>query len=539
MRIALGAALLFVVLFYRLGAPTFWDPDEAHYAETSREMIATGDWWAPYYNAEPFFDKPVLFHQLQGAAMIVLGPTEFAARLVPALAALGLVGITAWFGAAVASLDVGLAAAALLAASPGVFGLARFAILDTLFTAFLFGGASAVAVAALRNRPGCQWVGYTGIALAVLTKGPVALVLCGLALGLAAIVSADLRRRLLGLRWMTGLGLVVLASAPWCIYMYLRFHHAFVQGYFLDENVRLFGVKRYANQPGIFFYVQILASGLLPWTSVLVGRLVDDVRRAARREPPDGVDVLLWAWLTVVIGFFSLSAFKLDHYVFPAAPAACLLCARALSNLNDESRAAAHAWSRIGLLLVGPVLAAIGVGTGYFVMMRLALPRAAILVPLATAVAGCVLTASARARRQAPWVVAGAMLVTYFVLLQFVVPAVEQQKVVADVARVAGRLAGPDDRVASYRLNRWAPSFRFYVDRQTTVLDEPDAATAFFVASPAFYAVMLRQGYDELVARGAPLKIVAERDGLWMTTGRVLWREFTPDAQFVVVTRAE
>jgi len=70
--------------------------------------------------------------------------------------------------------------------------------------------------------------GYAGIALAVLTKGPVALIICGLALGLVAIVSADLRRRLLGLRWMTGLGLVILASAPWFIYMYLRFRHAFV-----------------------------------------------------------------------------------------------------------------------------------------------------------------------------------------------------------------------------------------------------------------------------------------------------------------------
>ena len=61
---ALGVVLVFVVLFWRLGDATFWDPDEAHYAETSREMIATGDWWAPYYNEQPFFDKPVLFHQL-------------------------------------------------------------------------------------------------------------------------------------------------------------------------------------------------------------------------------------------------------------------------------------------------------------------------------------------------------------------------------------------------------------------------------------------------------------------------------------------
>jgi hypothetical protein len=145
---------------------------------------------------------------------------------------------------------------------------------------------------------------------------------------------------------------------------------------------------------------------------------------------------------------------------------------------------------------------------------------------------------SARARRQAPWIVAGAMLVTYGVVVAVAVPAIEQQKVVADVARLVAARAGAEDRIASYRLNRWNPSFRFYVDRPTTFLDEPGAAAAFFASTPGFHAVMLRQGYDELVARGAPLKIVAERDGLWMTTGRVLWRTFTPDARFVVVTRA-
>ena len=94
----LAASLVFVVLFWRLGAPTFWDPDEAHYAETSREMVATGDWWAPFYNEEPFFDKPVLFHQLQAASMLIFDDAELAARFAPALAALVWSLITAWFG---------------------------------------------------------------------------------------------------------------------------------------------------------------------------------------------------------------------------------------------------------------------------------------------------------------------------------------------------------------------------------------------------------------------------------------------------------
>src|SRR2546428_4472017 len=94
-----AAALVLVVLFWRLGTPSFWDPDEAHYAETTRELIATGDWWAPYYNEQPFFDKPVLFHQLQAVGMLLFGPAELGARIFPAVAALALIVVTAWLGA--------------------------------------------------------------------------------------------------------------------------------------------------------------------------------------------------------------------------------------------------------------------------------------------------------------------------------------------------------------------------------------------------------------------------------------------------------
>src|SRR5439155_22031835 len=121
----LALTLLFVVLLWRLGTPSFWDPDEAHYAETTREMIETGDWWAPYYNERPFFDKPVLFHQLQGTAMQFAGDPEFGARLVPALAALGLILVTLWFGATMSSRGVGAVGALILAANPGVFALSR------------------------------------------------------------------------------------------------------------------------------------------------------------------------------------------------------------------------------------------------------------------------------------------------------------------------------------------------------------------------------------------------------------------------------
>lgn len=540
--VLLFVSLAFVVLFWRLGTPTFWDPDEAHYAETTREMMATGDWLAPYYNEEPFFDKPVLFHQLQGLAMVVFGPTEFAARLVPALAALGLVLITGWFGAAIGSRDTGLVAALLLAASPGVFALARYAILDTLFTMFLFGGAALLAVAALRDRARLQWGGYVALALAVMVKGPLALVLCGLTFLLAITVSQDVRRRLLGLRWFTGLLLVLALSSPWFIYMYVRFGDAFVNGYVLDENLRLYAGSRFARQPNFYFYFQILATGLLPWTGLLVGRIYDDLRAVIRGETLDGVEVLLLSWVGAVVGFFTFSTFKLDHYVFPAAPALCLLCSRAWFDVRAARLSPRNAGSRFGLYLIGPLVVAVGVGCGYFLIARLELPRLAILVPVALTLAGATLTALANVRGaappRAPWIVIAALLVTYLGLVEFVMPALEQKKVVDDVARhMISRQTGAE-RLATYRMDRWNPAFRFYAGRHVTFLTDPDQARAFFESPEPFFCLMRRPAFDEFVAQGAPLEAVHHERGMWATSGRALWRRRITLTEFVLAARA-
>lgn len=537
----LGSLLVFVVLFWRLGVPTFWDPDEAHYAQTSREMIDRGDWLTPYYNERTFFDKPPLFHIFQATAMTLFGQTELAARLVPALAALALIGLTAWLGTVLVSAEVGVVGAIVLAMSPGVFGLARYAILDTLFTAFLFGGASMLVVAALHHRRRLEWPGYVLIALAVLTKGPIALVLCGLAMLIASVASADARRRLLNLRWGLGLLLVLVIALPWFVLMYLRFGDAFMQGYVLDENLRLFASSRFANQPGPWFYFQILAAGLLPWTGLIVGRLVDDVRAVGRGAGLDTLEILLWAWVATVLGFFTMSSFKLDHYIFPAAPALCLLCARAWSDVRAD-RSMRHAGARVGLQLVGPLLVVMGLTAGGFLIARLELPPAAIVAPIAITLAGVLLTAIVNIRSAfppaIPWIVMTAMTITYAGIVGFVMPALEERKVVPDVARwVSSRTQ--EQRIATFGLNRWEPSFRFYVGRHTTFLDDPVTAERFFYAPGAFYCAMNRRAYDEFVADGVPLTIVYQREGMWATSGRVLWRRRVPPVRFVVVERAQ
>ncbi len=535
--------LLFVVLFWRLGEPTFWDPDEAHYAETTRELIATGDWTAPFYNEQPFFDKPVFFHLLQAIPMRLLGPTETAARLIPALAALALVGITAWLARRLSVARVASVAALLLVTSPGLFALARYAILDTLFTALMFGGAALVTVAALEARPRLQYGGYLLIALAVLTKGPLAMALCGLTFALALAGPRDLRERLLGLRWLVGLAMVVAISAPWFIYMWLRFDGAFVDGYVLNENVKLFSTSMYAKQPPWWFYFRILAAGLLPWTPLLAGRLYDDARAIWRGRGIDAFETLLWAWTAAVIGFFTLSQFKLDHYVFPVAPALCVLCARAWVDLGCAPDAPEHRGARVGLHLVGPVLLAAALGAGFYLVNRLSLPRTALAAPIAIAIAGMVIAVTLRLRQSRPpafpIIIACSLAIAYGGLVLFMMPALEQRKVVPDLARWVHARADTTTRVAAYRLNRWNTAWRFYVDRHTAFMDTPDELRAFLAAPGPFYCGMTGRDFEELVADGVPLRVVYERQGMWATSGKALWRHQSEATRFVVVTRGE
>jgi len=111
---ACWAIVLYVVAFWRLGYASFWDPDEAVYAVVTRRMMQTGDWLAPIYNGVPFFDKPILFYWLQLISFKIFGANEFAARMVPAVSAVGVIGVTGWAGRAFFNREVGNLAAVIV-----------------------------------------------------------------------------------------------------------------------------------------------------------------------------------------------------------------------------------------------------------------------------------------------------------------------------------------------------------------------------------------------------------------------------------------
>jgi len=517
------------VIFWRLGYASLLDPDEAHYAELTREMLHSGSWLVPLLDGKPVIDKPVLFHWLQGASVVLLGETEFAARLPSALAALSLFAITRWAGAALLGAEAGSLGAVMFATIPATFALSSLALFDMVFALFLFGGVACLLVAATAMRGRVELCGYALITLAVMTKGPVALVLVGLFILTGLLASARTREMLQRLHWKAGLPLVAVAAAPWFVWMQWRFGSEFVQGYLLAGNLFYFTqpVQFSSRVVSHTFYARSFAGAFFPWSAVAVGRGIDALRKRTPRL--DTAEALLWAWVLVVIGFFSLARFKLDHYIFPAAPACCLIAAKAWHDAaGDEERI----WkgTRAAVLAIAAVLIAGGsFATVYLSKLDLQLPPVAVLLPLSLVAGGIALMFQAarvqwRVPRRATALVT-MLLVSYATIVVVGFPAMEQMRPTARVAAQLRYAMAGDAPVGLYRLERWRGSLRYYLNRPIQRLESVQEARAFFTQPQTVYAIMLRRDYVALRDQNVPVHLMIAHRAVVGTTGRVLRKQ--------------
>lgn len=524
-------AIGWIVIFWRLGYPTLQDPDEAHYAELTREMLHAGSWLVPLLDGKPLIDKPVLFHWLQGASVLAFGQTEFAARLPSALAAVALLALTRWAGVVLLGAEAGEWGAVMLATIPATFMLSSLALFDMVFTAFLFGGVAALLVAARTGSRRAEAGGYALLTLAVMTKGPVALVLVALFIAGAIALGGETRARISRLHWKRGLLAVALAASPWYVWMYAAFGREFIGAYLLAGNVWYF------TQPAVFsgraishtFYARAFFGAFFPWSTVLVGRAVDGVGAWRRRAPVTVDERLLWIWIVVVVGFFSVARFKLDHYIFPAAPACCLLAAHAWREAARGDRR--HTWGTRGAVwtLASVLIVAGAFSSVYMFDLNLDLPEIAILLPILLAAGGIgLMVASYRAGWQVPRtaVIPVIMLLGVFSLLVVVgLPVLESTRPTAFVASALNHVAAPTTPIGLYRLERWRSSLRYYLQRPIERLETPDDVRAFFGRNEPVYAVMIRREYEALVRQGVPVHMMMRRRAVTGTTGRGIRRQ--------------
>ena len=435
-RAALLVGLAFLTFFAGLGRPAITDSDEAFYAQAGREMVETGDWVTPRYNGEHRFEKPVMFYWLVALAYLPAGAGELAARLPSALAGLGLV--LAAFACARRWYDddTALLAGVVTATSFGYVGWARQALPDLALACFITVAAWAAFEALVVPRADRErrrgWLAAAGVALAAafLTKGPVGVVLPALAVGPPAVWRCITEGRSRGggpgrplVRLAADVGLLaaicLALTLPWFAAMTATHGLAYLDRFFIGENVERFATDRYQADPrGIWFYLPIVIGGLLPWSPLMLifWRPLRGVVAGVRRMGATEVRLAVWALAPLL--FYSVSIGKQPRYVLPVLAPLAMLLARGLSRAlarqaapgagRDRLLAAGGTASGLVLLLFGAAVARFGalLDDGPLAAVRIA----SVLIVLSGA--GVVLAALASRQRLLPAALAASTVVT-------------------------------------------------------------------------------------------------------------------------------
>jgi 4-amino-4-deoxy-L-arabinose transferase-like glycosyltransferase len=536
----LWSAVIWIVVFWRLGYLSLQDPDEAHYAELTREMWRARRWLVPLLDGRPYLDKPVFYHWLQGASVQLFGESEWAWRLPSALAAVALFALVRWSAGQLFGRKTGNDAAMMFATMPLTFALASVGLMDMVFTAFLWAAIACLMVATAQERPALEPVGWLLLVPAVLTKGPVAIVLIVLfGCGLAA--RATTRPIIARLRWVRGLVGVALLASPWFLYTWRRFPERFVQDYVLAGNLW------YVTAPSVFstrhsdlgFYLRTIGGALFPWSLIAAGRGVDVIRAWRQGTPIAVAEQALWIWTLLVVAFFTAARFKLDTYVFPIAPAMAMLAAHgwhAGATASLETRGTRYSTMIVGVMLIGAGV----IAAATLLRINLGVTSSALWLPVVLVMGGVwVLEAIRRRAGALPRTVSGLLTVllsAYATVVLMGYPALERARPAARLGRWIRHHTPADATIGLLGLHDWRASVRFYTDRQVIVLGNEEDLRAFFAQWPEAFVVMRRDDY--LVHRDRhELRAVGGRPAIVGTSGKYIRRQVW--GRIVVVTRAD
>ena len=327
------------------------DRDEARFAQSTRQMLESGDYLDIRFQDEPRNKKPVAIYWLQAAAVAALSTAQSTAiwpyRLPSLLGAAGAVLLTFAFGARLLGRAAALCGAALLASSLALVVEAHLAKTDAVLLCACVAAQGALGeIHRAARRGGVFWgwpfLFWAAEGAAVLVKGPVA---PGLALlTCAALVLAERDGRWLKqLKPLWGVPLFLAIVLPWLLAISLA-----TGGAFISESVghdffgKLLGAQEsHGAWPGTYL-------ALLPLTFWPGSLLLGAAAALAWRERGDPAVRFLIAWLVPFWFVLELVPTKLPHYLLPAYPALALLAGRAAL----DARASLPAWTRRAVSVV-------------------------------------------------------------------------------------------------------------------------------------------------------------------------------------------
>ncbi len=368
--LAYGAALFFLTL----GSYPLYTKGEPREAETIAEIASGGGVILPKRAGIEVPSKPLLMHWTAALASVVAGGLD--ERIVRFPSALfAIAGIVVCYlyarllfdpaAALIAALILGTSVHYLQAGTAARVDMTLSFFMEVAFFEFL------LIAEGLTSR---RMLLYVAIALAVLSKGPVGLVLPAA----TALVFMTVQRRwdlLRTLSLVRGVIVVALIAGSWYVAAIVVGGREFIDRQLLAENVfRLIplGETNEGHAHPFYFLEFALIAGFIPWIATIPLVVVQAVRGERRINARVAYLII---WFATVLVFYSFAQSKRGIYLLALYPALATLAA---VYLYDAIRGAGHAPLLTRLTSLAAGLGFLGAGVVGFIaaVLMLAWPSA-------------------------------------------------------------------------------------------------------------------------------------------------------------------
>ncbi|MBW2737500.1 MAG: glycosyltransferase family 39 protein [Deltaproteobacteria bacterium] len=349
-------ATALIILFWAFGDRGLGGSED-RWAEVTRQMFLTGDFFHPRINAAPYFDKPLLSYWFVALVSAVTGHLdEWAVRLPSALSGLLVLGATFSLGRKLWSEEVGRTAGWILLTTYGFIFWSRLGEADMANLA-----AITLAVAWYWNhseKPGFlnYLVFYVIISLGAQTKG-----LASIIVPIIIILPDVLRDH----RWKSHLNIShFLAVVLACLVYFAPFLYADFtrEGYqsgglsmVFKENIQRF-IKPFDHKEPFYVYMYYVPELFLPWAPLFLAALFWAI------VPLKGIKNLDRGkrWLIDALGliflFFTASGSRRVYYILPIIPFCSLLTSLFInSNAKQEFKNIAIGFQGLVFVLFGMI----------------------------------------------------------------------------------------------------------------------------------------------------------------------------------------
>ena len=308
--IVLAASLIFIPF---IGNIPLFDWDEINFAECAREMVVSHNYSDVQLYFQPFWEKPPLFIWLQALSMNVFGISEFSARFPNALCSVITLLVIYRAGKSLNDYKFGLTWAFVYASTllPHLFF--KSGIMDPWFNLFIF--LSVYFLIQHTNNPvgkfGLKTTLLAGffLGLALLTKGPAALILVGLTVTVFFVLS---RFKKISTPKFVALFFVsfLITGLSWFAVEIIKGNSHVIKE-FIDYQIRLFNTEDSDHGGPFMYHFVVLLIGCFPASLLLIlahKKSTDDT--PFQKHTKRWLLALFW----VVLILFSIVQTKIVHY---------------------------------------------------------------------------------------------------------------------------------------------------------------------------------------------------------------------------------